>query len=614
VRAIGVASGVFISYRRIDAWLGARAIFDRVKETLGAESVFFDRDSIAKGVDFVDRLKGALDSCYALIAVIGMDWADEIKRRLADPNDYVRLEVETVLARNIRVIPVLIDRATMPKPEELPDSLKALTRRNAIMLSEANFDAAVQELIAELTRALTELRKQEAAGEQLAAAEKRRVEEERLKRAAEKLLGPLTVAFDNQQFDDLVRLTIGEDVVNEYVPNGNKYDIDKQKLIDELRQRGVLPQFLHAVRAARPASQKTCELHLAIDAICENIAVSEQVTEKIECVKSALANLLEIIRRRVDQSTQAAKEELKTTVAKTLMKSELAHLARDLTKMQAYKSLHDVLQRIQLDCYPFIMIQIKTLGGDDAQDEVLESYIDSLKRTCLIAQEALAVLVDIKTTYGPVRSWIETLNSAVRELEGAVKNPETTAAVWAAKKAMQKIREVLGQQPANMNNEMRAAAESLRLGNLVETISNLSSAIGLSESEPVIGLTKVRLESLRCDLGGQISTHNRWQKVENQLWSADMRIEASPSNVSEEFRLYWENATSDIVPLWDLDPEADWVKSTRGFAGELNALLAADPVDNKAVAKKYRSFRKAAVDKFFKVDVSLKIPWRVDSG
>jgi hypothetical protein len=86
-----------------------------------------------------------------LIAVIGRRWLSsseaEGSRRLDNPDDFVRLEIATALKRKIRVIPVLVDGASMPRASDLPDDLKSLVRRNAIEVSHTRFSADSDRLI-----------------------------------------------------------------------------------------------------------------------------------------------------------------------------------------------------------------------------------------------------------------------------------------------------------------------------------------------------------------------------------------------------------------------------------------------------------------------------------
>ncbi len=162
-----MSGGVFICYRREDSAGFARLIYDRLTTKLGRDNVFFDVDNTPVGVDFVDILSERVGKCDALIAVIGKTWVSSAdihsRRRLDDPNDFVRIEIEAALDRNTRVIPVLVDGAAMPRPEDLPDSLKKLARRHGIEISHTRFDSDVERLTRALSLLEEELRQREAA-------------------------------------------------------------------------------------------------------------------------------------------------------------------------------------------------------------------------------------------------------------------------------------------------------------------------------------------------------------------------------------------------------------------------------------------------------------------
>jgi hypothetical protein len=114
------------------------------------------------GACCVEVITRAVGSCDVLLALIGDEWltvADEHgRRRLDDPDDFVRLEIEAALARNIRVIPILVGGARMPRAEELPDSLAKLVRRQALELHPARFDFDTGRLLKVLDGALAEVR------------------------------------------------------------------------------------------------------------------------------------------------------------------------------------------------------------------------------------------------------------------------------------------------------------------------------------------------------------------------------------------------------------------------------------------------------------------------
>jgi hypothetical protein len=147
---MAVGSRIFISYRRDDASAYAGRLYDGLSLRFPGQ-VFMDVDTIAPGVDFVERIEESVGSADVLIAVIGRGWASAVdedgKRRLEQPDDFVRLEVGTALERNIRVIPVLVGGASYPDADELPDDLDGLTRRNGLELRDNDWKGGTQRLV-----------------------------------------------------------------------------------------------------------------------------------------------------------------------------------------------------------------------------------------------------------------------------------------------------------------------------------------------------------------------------------------------------------------------------------------------------------------------------------
>src|SRR6266581_54965 len=157
----GASGRVFISYRREETAYPAGWLFDRLADHLGAGQVFKDFDSIQLGDDFVEVITTAVGSCDVLLALIGAQWlmiTDEQGRaRLDDPNDFVRLEIEAALTRNVRVIPILVAGARMPRSDQLPPSLAKLARRQALELSPSHFESDTSRLHKVLDTTLAEV-------------------------------------------------------------------------------------------------------------------------------------------------------------------------------------------------------------------------------------------------------------------------------------------------------------------------------------------------------------------------------------------------------------------------------------------------------------------------
>jgi hypothetical protein len=148
-------SGIFLNYRRDDSAGYAGRLSDDLVKRFGQEQIFVDVDNIEPGEDFVTVIENAVSSCEVLIAIIGRYWLSspgETSRWLDDSNNYVRMEIAAALRRGIHVVPVLVQRATMPKPQDLPKDLKSLARRNAIELSDRRWRDDVKQLISFLEK------------------------------------------------------------------------------------------------------------------------------------------------------------------------------------------------------------------------------------------------------------------------------------------------------------------------------------------------------------------------------------------------------------------------------------------------------------------------------
>jgi hypothetical protein len=145
-------SGIFVSYRRGDTAGEAGRLADHLRDRFGPDQVFIDVETVEPGQDFVTAIQRALDSCTVVLVVVGDQWLsaldDRGRRRLDDPEDFVHQEVVAALRRDgVRVIPVLVQRATMPRASDLPAPLADLNRRNALEIRDTHFRRDVDALI-----------------------------------------------------------------------------------------------------------------------------------------------------------------------------------------------------------------------------------------------------------------------------------------------------------------------------------------------------------------------------------------------------------------------------------------------------------------------------------
>src|SRR2546430_1956559 len=112
---------VFISYRHDDSAEVARRLYDRLAAAYGADSIFMDARSIPFGEDFRTKIRAAIQGCDVMLALVGAGWsgATSERRRLDSLDDYIFLEIKEAIQRAIPVVPILIGRVSMPKPEDL---------------------------------------------------------------------------------------------------------------------------------------------------------------------------------------------------------------------------------------------------------------------------------------------------------------------------------------------------------------------------------------------------------------------------------------------------------------------------------------------------------------
>ena len=140
---------VFLSYRRDDTQHLTGRVADRLQQRFG--EVFMDSDTIQPGADFTDAIRQAVARCDVLLAIIGPGWASAAdnrgRRRLDDPDDWIVHEIQTALQRNIRVIPVLVDGARMPRPSDLPANLGPLSSRQYVSVRHESFSSDVERLM-----------------------------------------------------------------------------------------------------------------------------------------------------------------------------------------------------------------------------------------------------------------------------------------------------------------------------------------------------------------------------------------------------------------------------------------------------------------------------------
>jgi len=148
--------GIFINYRREDSEGYAITLQDRLAKHFGEKQLFMDVDNIEPGLDFMEAIEKSLSSCHVVLVLIGARWLDAKDeqgiRRLENPDDPLRIEIERALCSDARVIPILLHGTAMPESDKLPESLAPLTRRHAIEISSSRRDYDLERLLTTLEK------------------------------------------------------------------------------------------------------------------------------------------------------------------------------------------------------------------------------------------------------------------------------------------------------------------------------------------------------------------------------------------------------------------------------------------------------------------------------
>lgn len=154
---------VFISYRKADTSSAARLLYKDLEPLIGRENLFFDVEVLKPGMNWRQAIRASANSCGVLLVLIGPRWLEALHERsgltaVEEADDVARKEIEYGLTNmvDVKVVPVLVEGASMPPRNELPGSIKALADQQGQALREDTYDEDVKRLVEELRRIASE--------------------------------------------------------------------------------------------------------------------------------------------------------------------------------------------------------------------------------------------------------------------------------------------------------------------------------------------------------------------------------------------------------------------------------------------------------------------------
>jgi len=318
-----------------------------------------------------------------------------------------------------------------------------------------------------------------------------------------------------------------------------------------------------------------------------NITNVYQVTgvASSEAVGQGLVALKELMQRSADVRT-----------AVTAFQTDFQAAEEQLILMADYKSLHDLLHRLQFHCYNGV-VQAATRFPDD------EMALSNLADYQL---ELEGILTELKTVAGrpalPKQEtvWIVELNAADDELKSVLDTLDDKQ----LKKVIWRMNRVLANQPARINSRLNQAARTLRLPALTQALTQVCANLTSLDLDPEkVGQFQTGVEALSQldqQLAALVDDHDRLQEVEVEL----RRIEASLEADLTELEMSWPDLKAKVEPLSGAGSTEEWVVAFQTEGKNLDEALAAN--NPPKVKRAFRSYRRRAGDRCYRVDVNLK--------
>jgi hypothetical protein len=260
-----------------------------------------------------------------------------------------------------------------------------------------------------------------------------------------------------------------------------------------------------------------------------------------------------------------------------------------------YKDLHDLLHTLEFKCYSGIVQEARRFPDDETALDILMDYELTLQEIVTDVRE----VADRGTLATHETLWIKDLERTTEELRGAIENLETRQ----LKRAVWLINRVLAIQPSRINTSLNTAARALRLPALVKAMTCVRDNLAHGELDPEkTSQFKDGVEALanlERSLTVLVHTHNDWQELDLEL----RRIEANLEQDIFELEMSWLDLKAMAESLYSSSID-EWALSFKKDSDNLDSAIASQ---NPAKVKRYfRSYRRRAGDRFYRVDVELK--------
>jgi hypothetical protein len=400
------------------------------------------------------------------------------------------------------------------------------------------------------------------------------------------LSAAIVSAFDQQELEELVRITFSERLYDEYVPRGLRDGDAVFKLLEALERRGTTLLLLRAVLRARPCRN---DVRSVITRVHPDVLEKPRDTgTEVDIVLGGLQTL------RARLGDNAVADLLRSS------RRDLEGLSEGFDTLRSYKDLHDGLHQLQLLQYGQLTENVKRLRTDPLASDALNTIVSQLQAIGDGARGAADLLPNTPESRGLEMKWINEFQAIVKDFDTAVAELDDVSAA----KGVRSLGKIIRIQPFRIDGILTAKAEALPLARLIDTIESVNK--GVDSADPAAKSLKSAasaLQNLSPQFKGLVTEHNRWQQIQNELWGADQAIEQRWPEAIDDFNDYFSKAQSLVNILRALYPDADWSKAAGTFGDQLQQELVRDVQKARGA---YGRYRQVIIRHFYQIDVSLK--------
>lgn len=281
--------------------------------------------------------------------------------------------------------------------------------------------------------------------------------------------------------------------------------------------------------------------------------------------------------------------------AATAFQTDFLAAYQQLDLLADYKALHDLLHRLQFQCYNTLTQAVPRFPDDELAGQQLDDAKLTLES---LAAEAKGVAGRGKVGAADT-AWVADLETTQAEVSAGLEAADAKP----LGKVLWRLNRVLNQHPARINGALIQAARGLRLPALVSALTALAGYLQqLQLAQEQVDQFAIGLDALGIldlELTRQVGQHDEWQLVDQNLRLIDTAVDR---NDLTELQLGWPDLKTKAGALYA--GAEDWAAGLRKDGAALDEALAAD---NPAKVKRaYRAYRRRASERFFRVDVDLR--------